>query len=60
MLVNMALGLAPMRHFAERLYFHTRNDAGIDREAYVRWLDQQVSAPAAGRTGFHTQTPQLR
>ena len=59
-LVNMALGLAPMRHFAERLYFHTRNDVGIDREAYVRWLDQQVSAPAAGRTGFHTQTPQLR
>lgn len=47
-LFDMSLGLAPMRRFAERLYFHARNDAGIDRDAYLRWLDQQQPAePAA-------------
>jgi hypothetical protein len=36
-----------VRRFAERLYFHRRNDAGIDREEYVRWLGENT--PAARR-----------
>jgi geranylgeranyl reductase family protein len=51
-LIDLALATAPMRRIAERLYFHRRNDAGIDREAYMRWLDEQaprnaVAAPVA-------------
>ncbi len=41
-LIDMALASAPMRRIAERLYFHRRNDAGIDREAYVRWIESQA------------------
>lgn len=40
-LIDLALATAPMRHVAERLYFHSRNDAGIDREAYLRWLETE-------------------
>ena len=40
-LINLALATSPMRQIAERIYFHRRNDAGIDREAYLRWLDAQ-------------------
>jgi digeranylgeranylglycerophospholipid reductase len=46
-LVNLSLGTPPVRRFAERLYFHRRNDAGIDREEYVRWLGENT--PAARR-----------
>jgi flavin-dependent dehydrogenase len=44
-LLNLALATAPMRAIAERVYFHRRNDAGIDRDAYLRWLEEQVPAP---------------
>ena len=40
-LIDLALATAPMRRIAERLYFHSRNDAGIDREAYLRWLETE-------------------
>ena len=40
-LIDLALATAPMRRVAERLYFHRRNDAGIDREAYLRWIEEQ-------------------
>ena len=40
-LIDLALATAPMRRLAERLYFHRRNDAGIDRQAYLRWLEGQ-------------------
>ncbi|MEJ0013881.1 MAG: NAD(P)/FAD-dependent oxidoreductase [Bauldia sp.] len=46
-LINMALASAPMRRIAERLYFHRRNDAGIDREAYLRWIEEQRQHPPA-------------
>ena len=47
-LVNMALATRSMRRFAEKLYFHTRNDAGIDREAYLKWLEsERVTAATA-------------
>ncbi len=41
-LIDLALATAPMRRLAERLYFHRRNDAGIDREAYLRWMEEQT------------------
>jgi flavin-dependent dehydrogenase len=41
-LIDMALATAPVRRIAERLYFHRRNDAGIDREAYLRWIEQDA------------------
>lgn len=46
-LIDLTLATAPVRRIAERLYFHRRNDAGIDREAYVRWLEseRQPKAP---------------
>ena len=37
-LLNLALAATPVRRIAARVYFHTRNDAGVDREAYLRWL----------------------
>lgn len=40
-LIDLALATAPMRRVAERLYFHRRNDAGIDRETYLRWLETE-------------------
>jgi digeranylgeranylglycerophospholipid reductase len=40
-LIDLALATEPMRRVAERLYFHRRNDAGIDREAYLRWLETE-------------------
>ena len=49
-LVNMSLGTPPVRRFAERLYFHRRNDAAIDREEYLRWLGENAApAPRALR-----------
>ncbi|HVZ15198.1 MAG TPA: NAD(P)/FAD-dependent oxidoreductase [Bauldia sp.] len=51
-LIDLALATAPMRRVAERLYFHRRNDAGIDREAYLRWIETQMpSQPAVARHG---------
>jgi digeranylgeranylglycerophospholipid reductase len=41
-LIDMALASAPMRRIAERLYFHRRNDDGIDREAYLRWIESEA------------------
>lgn len=46
MLVDLALAAAPVRRIAERVYFHARNDAGVDREAYLRWLEQEGSQTA--------------
>jgi digeranylgeranylglycerophospholipid reductase len=40
-IVDLALAAAPVRRIAERIYFHARNDAGVDRETYLRWLEQQ-------------------
>lgn len=49
-IADLALAAAPVRRIAERIYFHARNDAGVDREAYLRWLEQQepraAKAPA--------------
>ena len=45
--LNLALSTPPARRLAERIYFHRRGGGGIDREAYLRWLD----AEAAGRVG---------
>ncbi len=44
LLVNMALATTPVRRMAERLYFHSRNTSGIDRAAYLRWLDAEMDA----------------
>lgn len=49
-ILDLALATPPMRRIAEALYFHRRNDAGIDREAYLRWLEDQspgATAPLA-------------
>jgi geranylgeranyl reductase family protein len=43
-LINLSLASPPARAFAERIYFHRRGDAGIDREAYRRWLDTEFAA----------------
>jgi digeranylgeranylglycerophospholipid reductase len=43
-MVNLSLATPPMRRFAERVYFHRRNDAGIDREAYLRWLGENTAS----------------
>jgi flavin-dependent dehydrogenase len=49
-IVNVALATRSFRRIAEAIYFHRRNDAGIDREAYLSWLEQHgpsaVSAKA--------------
>jgi flavin-dependent dehydrogenase len=50
-LIDMALATAPMRRIAERLYFHRRNDAGIDREAYLRWMEQDGYPKAVASRG---------
>jgi hypothetical protein len=46
-LINFGLGTKPMRHVAERLYFHRRNPAGVDRQAYRAWLEREAGAPPA-------------
>ncbi len=52
MLINLALATTPARHFAEKLYFHSRNTTGIDRAAYLKWLD--------GETQAHGRAPLLQ
>ena len=37
--LNAALSTAPMRAFAQRLYFHRRSSHGVDLETYRCWLD---------------------
>lgn len=43
-LINAGLALSPVRRFAEHLYFHSRNDEGIDRAAFLRWIEEQGAA----------------
>jgi flavin-dependent dehydrogenase len=43
-LIDIALAFAPMRRIAEAIYFHRRNDAGIDRETYLRGIEQEAPA----------------
>ncbi|HVY21009.1 MAG TPA: NAD(P)/FAD-dependent oxidoreductase [Bauldia sp.] len=50
-LIDAALATAPMRRIAERLYFHRRNDAGIDREAYLRWMESEAPQRAVASRG---------
>jgi digeranylgeranylglycerophospholipid reductase len=47
MLINLALATTPARRFAERVYFHSRNVTGVDRAAYLRWLENEMR-PAGG------------
>ena len=56
-LIDMALGLAPARRLAERLYFHSRNDTGIDRDAYLKWLERQRPAEPAATSGVAAPSP---
>ncbi|HZP19604.1 MAG TPA: NAD(P)/FAD-dependent oxidoreductase [Bauldia sp.] len=46
-LLNLALATAPVRRLAEHIYFHRRGGAGIDREAFIRQIDQR----RVGETG---------
>ncbi len=48
-LINLALATTPARRFAEKLYFHSRNVTGVDRAAYLRWLENEMR-PAGGST----------
>ena len=48
-LIDLALSTSSMRKIAEQVYFHARGTAGVDREAYIRWLDGQ--SPARGGVG---------
>ena len=50
MLIDLALATAPVRRIAEQLYFHSRNDTGIDREAYLRWLERQAGPDRAAES----------
>lgn len=43
-LINAGLGLAPMRRFAEQLYFHRRNDEGVDREKFLEWVEKDAAS----------------
>jgi len=51
LVVDTALALPAVRAAAERIYFHRRGGAGLDRAAYLRWLDEQrgkaIAAPEA-------------
>ena len=47
-LIDLALATTPARHFAEKLYFHSRNSTGMDRAAYLRWLDTEMRAAGGG------------
>ncbi len=50
--LNTALATAPMRTFAERIYFHRRGARGIDRKSYLRWLEaNDFSAGPVWRNG---------
>jgi flavin-dependent dehydrogenase len=49
MLMDVALGSAPARRIAERIYFHRRNETGVDRDAYLKWLESEARAPRTAR-----------
>ncbi len=42
--LNLALATTPARRFAEKVYFHSRNTTGVDRAAYLDWLETQMDA----------------
>jgi digeranylgeranylglycerophospholipid reductase len=42
--INAGLALSPMRRLAEHLYFHRRNDEGIDRAAFMKWIERQAAS----------------
>jgi len=47
--INAGLALAPMRRFAEQLYFHRRNDEGVDREAFLEWVEKDAASRRSKR-----------
>lgn len=51
--LNVALATSPARRFAERVYFHRRGGSGMDRAAYLRWLDDQLTSEPAAENGSH-------
>lgn len=46
-IINAGLAIAPVRRVAERLYFHRRNDEGVDREAFLRRLADEAGSDTA-------------
>ena len=50
LLMDLALATPPARHLAEKIYFHRRNPAGVDRGAYMRWLETAESASSGYAT----------
>lgn len=44
LLIESGLALAPVRRLAERLYFHRRNDEGVDREAFLQWMEGEANS----------------
>lgn len=47
MLIDLALATTPMRRLAEKVYFHRRGHAGVDREAYLRFLEREYRPAGA-------------
>jgi flavin-dependent dehydrogenase len=47
-LIDLALATTPARRFAEKLYFHSRNTTGVDRAAYLRWLETEMRSTEGG------------
>lgn len=43
--LNAALGTAPMRWLAERIYFHRRGARGADFNTYREWLEREIVTP---------------
>ena len=48
LLIDLALATTPARRFAEKVYFHSRNATGVDRAAYLRWLETEVGTAEGG------------
>ena len=47
-LIDLALATTPARHLAERMYFHSRNTSGMDRAAYLQWLESETRSSTGG------------
>jgi digeranylgeranylglycerophospholipid reductase len=45
-LIDLALATPLARNLAEKLYFHRRNPAGVDRVTYLRWLESETRRTA--------------
>jgi flavin-dependent dehydrogenase len=45
---NLALATGPVRRVAEHVYFHRRGSEGLDREAYLRWLEAEAASRPRG------------